>query len=595
MGVIQTAQMLYAENQEYTMGKAVKEAVRASLSAAIHPTNIIGRIFGYGGFAHTLARRRIGEPTYEQGGIRNVFKGDEVVKERGQKSRSSQIAAQAQNAVRTGRSEIVQLQTLGKIELNTNQSVGYLQKMMEGMTASKQESAAALEEKTTEMMRNIMPANAMISPAANDNESRKSGNSPLMAILGLLAGGATAAMSLGSGLLGGLLGGLGSAGAFALRFVPFGLPGILIGLALWRAWEGITAGIESYKKDGDLMNAFAEGLNAALFGIPKALAEIMEKVLGSPKDLYNRLGMNSIFGEWDDTKPSITQKPTTSTAGPTKPVNASTTPESGKTFWQRMFGGDSKLEPAATPAASKLTVAPGVNTQETNPALMAKVNALQGKFGKKLTIISGKRDAAHNAGVGGAKGSQHLHGNAVDLQFSGNQEETNQLISLASSMGFGGIGVYGPGNLHLDVGARRAWGPDYKVGSVPTWAKTAVQAHLAGAPIQAMASTGTGDYSAMTAAAAQKVSVPSALDVSNATAARMAAADAASRATMTSQQQVSEASLAAATAPKPAPAVMGMTRSRSGETAAPGMTQTGEAVDDIVAKILIAMGVVTAT
>lgn len=603
MAILQTAEALYAENREMSLLAALKESIKATISAALHPTNWAGKLFGYGSIFHTMSRRFFGEPLYEQGGIKNVFRDANIVKMKGKKDarsakgKESQIAAQAQNAVRTGRTEVVQLNTLGRIELNTNLTVGYLQQLIEQMMAAQAAtSPASEEEKTAEFARKLqntldqMPARPV---AANDNEK----SSPLSAILGLLGAGTMGVMSLGSGLLGALVGGLGAAGAFAMRFVPFGLPGILIGLALWRGYEGYQKYIEEMGKDGDVGRAIAEALNTALFGIPEALAEIIERVFGTPKDLYNRLGMNVLFGEWEETKP-----PPSPLARPQKTSADIAAARQRRADAKARSGGASTVSaatmtPAPIPTAPSPTATPAATSvgAGVNPILKQKFDALQKKFGKKLTITSGKRDAAHNAAVGGASGSQHLHGNALDITFSGSKEETLQLISLASSMGFGGIGVYGPGSLHLDVGERRGWGPDYKARSVPPWAKTAIQAHVAGAPVQAMASTGTGDYAAMTLAAAQQISAPSALDVTNATAARMAAADAASRATSMSQQQVSEASLVAAMAPKPSPPPAGMTRTKNGETAAPGMTQTGEAVDDIVAKILIAMGVVTAT
>lgn len=105
---------------------------------------------------------------------------------------------------------------------------------------------------------------------------------------------------------------------------------------------------------------------------------------------------------------------------------------------------------------------------------------VQKGFGRDLPITSGYRDPAHNAAVGGAKGSQHIHGNALDIDVSGlSQDDRLRLIRLASAEGFGGIGVYG-NHIHLDVGDRRAWGPSHRRQSVPAWAEETVAQHLDG-------------------------------------------------------------------------------------------------------------------
>lgn len=105
---------------------------------------------------------------------------------------------------------------------------------------------------------------------------------------------------------------------------------------------------------------------------------------------------------------------------------------------------------------------------------------LQNQWGQPLPINSGYRDPKRNARAGGAKGSQHIHGNALDIDVSAlSKEERLQLIEMASALGFTGIGVYQTA-IHLDAGNRRAWGGSYGRESVPDWAEETVQAHLAG-------------------------------------------------------------------------------------------------------------------
>lgn len=109
--------------------------------------------------------------------------------------------------------------------------------------------------------------------------------------------------------------------------------------------------------------------------------------------------------------------------------------------------------------------------------LAKKLQEIESAFGGRLTVTSGHRDAGRNQAVGGAGNSAHLRGNAVDVKFNGGVQETLKLIEAASKAGIGGIGVYGPGSVHLDVESKRAWGSDYRRGSVPQWAEGAIRAH----------------------------------------------------------------------------------------------------------------------
>ena len=118
--------------------------------------------------------------------------------------------------------------------------------------------------------------------------------------------------------------------------------------------------------------------------------------------------------------------------------------------------------------------------ENLNKDLTQKLYGLELAAGVPLKIESGYRDPEHNARVGGAKGSEHIHGNAVDVDTSDwSQEEKLRLIEQASAQGITGIGVYN-NNLHFDVGERRTWGPDYSAGSVPEWAQTTAASHMRG-------------------------------------------------------------------------------------------------------------------
>lgn len=116
--------------------------------------------------------------------------------------------------------------------------------------------------------------------------------------------------------------------------------------------------------------------------------------------------------------------------------------------------------------------ASGVYANMTGPAreTWARLLAIRPDLASHIT--STYRDRAHNKRAGGANNSQHIHGNAFDLHVPGlSQADTIALIEDAKRAGFSGIGVYGPGTLHFDVGPKRAWGPSYGSDSIPGWAR----------------------------------------------------------------------------------------------------------------------------
>ena len=115
-----------------------------------------------------------------------------------------------------------------------------------------------------------------------------------------------------------------------------------------------------------------------------------------------------------------------------------------------------------------------------NGELINRFKTVQDVFGKSIPIVSGFRDPATNKKAGGAKKSQHLDGNAIDLDVSGMPyEERRRLIEIASANGITGIGVY-KNSLHFDLGSRRAWGPTKRRESVPPWAAEAIMRHETG-------------------------------------------------------------------------------------------------------------------
>jgi len=130
--------------------------------------------------------------------------------------------------------------------------------------------------------------------------------------------------------------------------------------------------------------------------------------------------------------------------------------------------------------------APG-NDRRVNPRVLTLANQVAKQFGTIFTINSGFRTPARNTAASGAKFSQHMLGNAIDVGAATyTNNERLQMIAYASSIGIRGIGIYSSGNLHFDVrdGARAAWnrGPNgqYSIQYVPPYARATAQKHVAG-------------------------------------------------------------------------------------------------------------------
>ena len=137
------------------------------------------------------------------------------------------------------------------------------------------------------------------------------------------------------------------------------------------------------------------------------------------------------------------------------------------------------------------TMAPGskgtisnIDRTGLSAGIQGVADGLSARGYSDLGVNSGFRDAATNAKAGGAKQSQHLHGNAMDLNTKSLSDETKaDVMDAALSSGAKGIGVYGSGALHVDTRENAtAWGPSGYTGSMnedgtintsafPDWAK----------------------------------------------------------------------------------------------------------------------------
>jgi hypothetical protein len=105
---------------------------------------------------------------------------------------------------------------------------------------------------------------------------------------------------------------------------------------------------------------------------------------------------------------------------------------------------------------------------EIDPRLQAILDQIMANY-PKVRLTSGYRSPEQNAAAGGAKGSQHLHGNAADLNLSAYPPEVQaQIAEDLRKAGATGFGFYPKsGSLHADIGTPRYWGPNYSKASLP--------------------------------------------------------------------------------------------------------------------------------
>lgn len=102
--------------------------------------------------------------------------------------------------------------------------------------------------------------------------------------------------------------------------------------------------------------------------------------------------------------------------------------------------------------------------EKMDQALVEKLDALRGLLGRPIKISSSYRDPEHNAVVGGAEGSQHLSGHAVDIVLPADGAYHYDIVRLAMNLEFTGIGEKRQsgraGMLHLDnrpLATRAKW------------------------------------------------------------------------------------------------------------------------------------------
>jgi hypothetical protein len=89
-----------------------------------------------------------------------------------------------------------------------------------------------------------------------------------------------------------------------------------------------------------------------------------------------------------------------------------------------------------------------------SPKTLAALNEVRETTKRRYRILSGYRSPEHNKEVGGASGSQHTKGIAIDLWVP--HSHRAEFYTAAESAGFTAFG-WGNNSVHIDQGRKRWW------------------------------------------------------------------------------------------------------------------------------------------
>jgi hypothetical protein len=143
------------------------------------------------------------------------------------------------------------------------------------------------------------------------------------------------------------------------------------------------------------------------------------------------------------------------------------------------------------PPIMPLTVESRVNVDRLTPPAQGFLDKIGSEHFPGLRAISGFRDPEHNRRVGGASGSRHTIGDAIDFDVSQlNDEQKQRFMNIATDSGARGIGVYPSGrSVHVDFRETPAvWGGNrsnpysgnQNPSAYPEWAQPTVSAFAEG-------------------------------------------------------------------------------------------------------------------
>ena len=94
------------------------------------------------------------------------------------------------------------------------------------------------------------------------------------------------------------------------------------------------------------------------------------------------------------------------------------------------------------------------------PELWTKLENFAKALGRPITLNSAYRSPEYNVKIGGAKKSMHVQRKAADVQWGTSSVQGRvDMIQRAIDAGISGIGTYN-GFMHVDIGAKRQWGPN---------------------------------------------------------------------------------------------------------------------------------------
>lgn len=87
---------------------------------------------------------------------------------------------------------------------------------------------------------------------------------------------------------------------------------------------------------------------------------------------------------------------------------------------------------------------------------MNRLEDLRMHWMQPINVISGYRCPDHNRSIGGKKASQHLKGNASDLELPSDEKKALEFIELCK-VHFNAVERITKSSVHVDLGPRRHW------------------------------------------------------------------------------------------------------------------------------------------
>ena len=153
----------------------------------------------------------------------------------------------------------------------------------------------------------------------------------------------------------------------------------------------------------------------------------------------------------------------TARRGNTSPVNQVTGPQDANAV-----NGNASPQPS-NESGQYIQWLPHVDSR-VKPQVVQNLERLSQIVGYQLRITSGYRSPDYNESVGGARNSQHMQGNAVDVKQDGlTIPQRQEFIQAAIDSGFTAIGVYNSFT-HIDIrGQRVAWGNNGSRTTLPNY------------------------------------------------------------------------------------------------------------------------------